>query len=268
MKNSFVTWGVRLLLPLITFLSLTGCDNSGYGKADPYVITGTVSNGGNVAGTVYARTYKRYELYSAPIDSETGTYTLSVTTPDPPYFLCAKINGARSLYSFTVGSRNSTGYDKTDPSDDIKDQHVNINPITDMIMSLTYLKDTNELVESFTDDSEIIAFPKQTDFEFNQDEIEKLFGTLFEKLCYEDGFDVFHDEWVLGGYIDSTLNALTVDYYNDGEGGRTLKLHGEDPAPFYEYDLGEDVKMNYIQPDEAFNLIILQTGIELDPCLN
>lgn len=228
MKNRILAC-LALFLPAFLGLALlSGCDNSGYAVAPPYVITGTVSNGGAVEGTVHVLTNKRMDHYQGAIDSETGAYSVSVTLPDPPYFVWANINGARTLYSYTPGRRNSA-------EDDVKDQTVNINPMTDMILSLTYLEDT---ADKFGDEHNG-SLPKLTDLETFQDEIETLLGEVYRKTCYEDGFDLFHDSWVTGSDLDTLLKRLTVTYVQD-EDERNVSLYGSDPAPLFSYDLEED----------------------------
>jgi hypothetical protein len=220
---------LTLFLPALMGLSLlSGCDNSGYAVAPPYVITGTVSNGGAVEGTVHVLTNKRMDRYQGAIDSETGTYSVSVTLPDPPYFVWANINGARTLYSYTTGRRNSA-------KDGVKDQTVNINPITDMILSLTYLEDT---AEKFGDEHNG-SLPKLTDLETFQDEIEALLGEVYRKTCYAGGFDLFHDPWVTGSDLETLLKRLTVTYVHDLD-ERSVYLYSSDPAPLFSYDLEED----------------------------
>jgi hypothetical protein len=247
-------WGLWILLPFITLSFLSGCDNSGYGMPDPYVITGTVSNGGFVEGTVHAQSFKRNDLYEAPIDTSTGTYTLSITKPDPPYILWAEINGERTLYSYTPGTRN------TDDPKDVKEQTVNINPITDMIMSLAYLEDT---AERFSDKPGG-HLPVLTEIDYFQSVMEKLFEDVFKDIfCNNEGFNLFHDDWV--EIIDSLFTSLTVTYLNNDD-ERAVILKGGSQS-YYAYDFEEDKKTFSVEEDDAAHLIFLLTGID-PPCGN
>jgi len=247
-------WNLWILLFFISLFFLVGCDNSGYGMPDPYIITGTVSNGGFVEGTVHAQTFKRNDRYEAPIDTITGTYTLSITKPDPPYILWAEINGEKTLYSYTPGKRN------TDDPDDAREQTVNINPITDMIMSLAYLEDT---AERFSNEPGG-PLPVLTEIDYFQSEMEKLFEDVFKDIfCNDDGFNLFHDDWV--GIIDSLLTSLTVNYINMGE-ERIVVLKGGS-QPYYTYDFNEDnlIAAGTVDSVDAAHLIFLLTGID-PPC--
>lgn len=246
-------WNLWILLFFTTLSFLAGCDNSGYGMPDPYVITGTVSNGGFVEGTVHAQSSKRNDLYNAPIDANTGTYTLSIKKPDPPYILWAKINGARTLYSYTPGTRN------TDNPEVIKEQTVNINPITDMIMSLAYLEDT---VERFSDEPGG-HLPVSTEIDYFQSEMEKLFEDVFKDICMDEGFNLFHDDWV--ELIDSLFTSLTVTYLNNDD-ERAVILKGGNQS-YYAYDFEEDKKTFSVDESDAAQLIFILTGID-PPCDN
>ncbi|MFA6010054.1 MAG: hypothetical protein WC799_08720 [Desulfobacteraceae bacterium] len=246
-------WGLWILLPFVTLSFLTGCDNSGYGMPDPYVITGTVSNGEIVEGTVHAQSFKRNDRYEAPIDANTGTYSLSITKPDPPYILWAEINGARTLHSYTPGTRN------TDNPEDVKEQTVNINPITDMIMSLAYLEDTAERFSVEPGGH----LPVLTEIDYFQSEMEKLFEDMFEDICLDEGFNLFHDDW--SELIDSLFTSLTVTYLNNDD-ERAVILKGGSQS-YYAYDFEEDKKTFSVDSDDAAHLIFLLTGID-PPCDN
>jgi|GEM_PF-7044597 len=245
MKKRTATWLPPLVSILATLIVFTGCGNSGYGTAEPYVITGTVSNGGAVSGTVHVLTNKRNDSYQGAIDSETGAYRVSVTIPDPPYFVWAVIDGDRALYSYTQGRRNSE-------ANDIKDQTVNINRLTDMIMSMTYLEDTAELFG----DQHSGLLPKLTDLEFFQEDLEKLFEEVFRKTCYNEGFDLFHDTWEPGEDLFEMLNSLTVTYVHELD-ERSVYLYGSNPTPFYSYDLEGDVEINRPMDSDDAALIII-----------
>lgn len=252
MKKMIRSWGIWILLPFIALSLLVGCDNSGYGMADPYVITGTVSNGGDIAGTVHVQTFKRNDHYEASIDNATGTYTLSITKPDPPYIIWAEINGSRTLYSYTPGERN------TDNAKDVKEQTVNINPITDMIMSLAYLEDTAERFSDVAGGS----LPVFSDIEHFQSEMEKLFEDIFKDICLKEGFNLFHDDWV--GLVDQLLSSLTVTYLNNDD-ERAVILKGGNQS-YYAYDFEDDKKTFSVDADEADQLIFILTGIEPPDC--
>lgn len=87
---------------------LTGCDNSGYLMQPPYEISGTVTTGAPVSGTVHVMTYKRADQYTTEIDPETGFYSVSITKHDPPYLLWVTLDGGKSYFSYTSGERNPT----------------------------------------------------------------------------------------------------------------------------------------------------------------
>ncbi len=253
MKNITAARAIRVLVPVMFLSFLSGCDNSGYGMADPYVITGNVSNsGGPVVGKVYARTNKRYDLYETHIDAETGAYTLSITQPDPPYILWAEIDGSRDLYSLTPGKRN------TGRTDDTKEQTVNINPITDMIMSLAYNEDTNELFSRISSKN----LPKTSDTDYHQSEFEKIFKNAFNSICLEDGFNLFHGDF--SGNVATLLGSLSVDYVNN-EDERSVSLIGGTQA-YYTYDFENKEKTFDITPEQAEQLLFILTGLAPPQC--
>lgn len=246
MKKRTVTWLAPLVSILVSLIVFNGCGNSGYNTAEPYVITGTVSNGAAVSGTVHVLTNKRNDSYQGVINSETGAYQVSVTIPDPPYFVWAVIDGDRTLFSYTRGRRNSE-------ANDIKDQTVNINRLTDLVMSMTYLEDT---ADKFGDQHSGLL-PNTTDLEFFQDDLETLFEEVFRKTCYNEGFDLFHDTWGPGEDLFEMLNALTVAYVHELD-KRSVFLYGSNPTPFYSYDLEGDVEINLPMDSDDAALIIIE----------
>lgn len=253
MKHTLAPWIMRFFFPVMILFILSGCDNSGYGAADPYVITGTVSNGGEpVNGKVYARTNKRYDLYEAIIDSGSGSYTLTVSLPDPPYILWAEIDGSRDLYSFTPGSRN------TGIVGSVKEQTVNINPMTDMIMSLAYNEDTNERFSRET--SKLL--PKSSEINYHQTELEKLFEDAFISICLKDGFNLFHGDF--SGDVATLLGSLATTFINT-EDERTVSLVGGIET-YYEYDLENKEKTSNVTSEDAELLLFIQTGLARPTC--
>lgn len=118
MKKRF---GLTSLPRFITFACiffLFGCEESGYNMAEPYVISGTVSTGDPVSGTVHLRTNKRWDYYTSEIKSG-GTYELSIWKHDPPYLIWAEIDsGSTLLYSYSSGSRHMEPESNEEPDGD------------------------------------------------------------------------------------------------------------------------------------------------------
>lgn len=245
MKKRTVTWLITIFSIFAGLAAIGGCNNSGYATADPYVISGTVSNGGAVSGTVHVLTNKRNDSYQGVINSETGAYQVSVTIPDPPYFVWAVIDGDRTLYAYTQGRRNSE-------ANDIKDQTVNINRLTDLVMGMTYLEDT---AEKFGDQHSGLL-PNTTDLAFFQEDLETLFEDVFRRTCFNEGFDLFHDSWSPGDDLFEMLNALTVSYIHDVDKGSVF-LYGDSPDPMYSYDLEADEEINLPMDSDDAALIII-----------
>lgn len=117
MLNDFAV-KFSLLVFMCIMAMMTGCDSSGYMMQEPYVISGTVYTGGDVSGQVRVYTYKRYDTYVAPIDPETGTFTVSVTIPDGPYLVRAELDHDKTYFSYTTGLRNPTIESATDLNKD------------------------------------------------------------------------------------------------------------------------------------------------------
>jgi hypothetical protein len=93
--------------------------------------------------------------------------------------------------------------------------------------------------------------------------MEKLFEDMFEDICLDEGFNLFHDDWV--EIIDSLLTSLTVSYLNNDD-GRAVILKGGNQA-YYAYDFDLDKKTFSVDSDDAAHLIFLLTGID-HPCDN
>lgn len=246
---------VRGLVALILLsFPIGGCDNSGYGMAESYVISGTVSTGERVSGTVHVLTQKRADAYEGSIDPSDGSYEITVTQHDPPYLVWAELDQGRTLYSYCSGNRN--------PSDALIElamaegtdhqlamyQTTNITPLNDLIVGLAYLEDPQARFEA----NPAAGFPEASKIRKFQEYIEDIFVDTFAYLAAEEDnpaytdFDLFHGQWIAEGVIDQLLTVLEVQYTETSAPEfRTGKLVGVgsfqgDEVIFYEYDLNED----------------------------
>ena len=264
MKITISPWALAFLFLSIPVFLLSACDNSGYGIADPYEISGTVNTGAPadvpIKGTVHVRTFSRSDFYEGEIDPATGAYSISIWKHDRPYLVWAKIDDGRTLYSYCAGARNPI----TD-SDDPKPQTININPITDLIMSLCYHEDTAERFQVNPD----AGIPSALDFDNFQDDIETLLADTFEDLCFTEGFNILHEDW--NDKIDSLLTVLSVSFEMDPVTGpaRGVVLKGGEEV-LYEYDFDNDSRVNsddLPKPDEVAEIILTLLGITPMACL-
>jgi hypothetical protein len=284
---------LRFLLPiimiiLVPFLNACGGD-SGYGMAPPYVISGTVTVGDDqtIAGTVYVKTYKRADVYDGVIDADDGSYRISVTKHDPPYLVWANLNGQRTLYSYTAGSRNPTQEEidaekadaeetGEDPAPVILEQTVNITPLTDLLVSLAYLKDT----QTHFADNPYTGFPSSSKLDKFNKFLDDIFEDTFDYLNIllsqgsEDpvviftDYDFLHGNLESGDFMDQILGILSVTYPVATEPDETRKAIltlkdgiGSGDEIFFAYDLIEDETLSEMDTGDALDIIQLILGI-------
>lgn len=266
----------RGLAVLFAFCVLIcGCDNSGYGQAEPYVISGTVSTGVRVTGTVHVISNKRADRYEADIDPVDGTYSVSVTPHDPPYLVWADLDGEGTLYSYCAGRRNpsdeiiAAAVDAAREHELIMSQTTNITPLTDLIIGLAYLEDPQARFEAnpeagFPSASEISTFQGYLEDDILVDTFVYLAETLEDPSL--EFFDLFHGNWVADGPVDQLLTVLVVRYTETADPvSRTAELILEGGVPgnesvFYSYDLTADDELAKMQADEALQIFQIRLG--------
>lgn len=273
-KPERIGWGLAVLFALSVLTC--GCDNSGYGQAEPYVISGTVSIGLRVTGTVHVISNKRADRYTAAIDPVDGTYSVSVTPHDPPYLVWADLDGERTLYSYCAGRRNpsdeiiAAAVDAGTDHELIMYQTTNITPLTDLILGLAYLEDPQARFEA----NPQAGFPIASKITKFQGYLEDVFEDTFTHLAviHDDpsleNFDLFCGDWIADEDIDLLLTVLFVRYAEtlDDPVSRTAQLVLEGGLPgnesvFYSYDLIADDELARMESDAALSIFKSRLGL-------